>query len=151
MSLFEFLLTFHVLAAALWFGSGVAMAVITRRVLATDAPALTGLGPALNWWAGRAHPAAGLVLLITGPAMVADADIGFGELWVLIGLVGVIGLFAYGGGVLGRKGDKLARDISQAGQLTPALKADTQSLVRLMSYETVFLALIILAMVVKPG
>lgn len=151
MSLYEFLLIFHVLAAALWFGSGVVMMVLSRRILAVEPAGMSALGPAMAWWAGRAHPAAGLLLLVTGPAMVADADIGFGEAWVLIGLIGLIGLFAYGGGVLGRKGDKLGRDLAEAGQLSPALRADTQGLLRLMGIESVILALIIVDMVVKPG
>ena len=150
--MYDLLLSLHILAAAVWFGSGVAINVITRRVLAGDAQGLAGFAGPMNLWAGRAHPAAGLVLLITGPGIVAHVGYSFGEPWIIIALVGLFALFAYGGAVVGRAGTSLTDGLAESGgTLTPALREQAQKLLRLLTIETVILGLIIVDMVVKPG
>jgi uncharacterized membrane protein len=144
----DLLLSLHVLAAALWFGSGLAINVVTRRILA-DPSRIASLAEPMNWWAGRAHPAAGLVLLLTGPGIVAEAGYSFGDPWILIALVGLIALFIYGGAVVGRSGTALVeRAQTDAGG---GVREDAQRLLTLMTIETVILGLIIVDMVVKPG
>jgi Predicted integral membrane protein (DUF2269) len=152
MSLFELLLFLHILAAGVWLGSGVALSVITRRALAASPGTFGTLAAPAGWWGGRAHPGAGLVLLLTGPAMIAEADLSFGKTWIIIGLVGLVALFALGGGGVGRTSDELVKRVeADGGALTAESEPLAQRLLTLMLVETVLLALIIFDMVIKPG
>src|SRR5688572_23147365 len=88
MSWYELLLTLHILAAGLYFGSVIAITVLGHRALASDPPSF---GPVLShagWWASKAHPAAATVILIAGILMVIDADLSFGDAWISLGLAG---------------------------------------------------------------
>jgi uncharacterized membrane protein len=152
MSWYELLLSLHVLAAALWFGSGVAITVTAYRALATGREAFSAVLPPAGWWAGRAHPAAGVVILLTGFGMVADADLSLGDTWVLLGLIGVVLLFAYGGAAVGRTSDQLTKRIAEGGGvLTAELLPVANRLLLLVRIESALLALLIVNMIVKPG
>src|SRR5688500_16727482 len=100
MDWYELLKTLHILAIATWFGSSLAIIVLASRSLAVPAvsgPCYVNAG----WWAGRAHPAAGVVLLLTGFGMVGDADfIDFGDTWVWLGLVGLVVAMGIGGALI---------------------------------------------------
>ena len=152
MSWYELLKFLHVLAIATWFGSGLAILVIAMR--ARTLPA--AFGPfAVNagWWAGRAHPAAGVVLLLTGFAMVGDSDfIDFSDTWVWLGLVGLIAAFGVGGALIGRTSDALSKKIEASGGV---LAEDDRPLAeQLLLYARIELAILVLVvadMVAKPG
>jgi hypothetical protein len=151
MSWYELLLSLHVLAAAAWFGSGLAITVTAYRALAAGREAFGAVQPAAGWWAGRAHPAAGVVLLLTGFGLVAEADIGLGEPWIVLGLVGLVALFAFGGAFVGRTSDDLSGRIAEAGGMTEALLPLAERLLLFTRIESAVLALVIVNMVVKPG
>lgn len=152
MSWYELLLSIHILAAALWFGSGLAITAMAYRALADTPRSFSTFAVPAGWWAGRAHPAAGVVLLLTGPAMLAQADISFGEPWVIIGLVGLVALFAIGGAFVGRTSDDLVRQLREGdGAVTPELRPQAQRLLLYTRIESALLALMIVDMVVKPG
>lgn len=151
MSWYELLKTLHVLAMGVWLGSGIAILVMGTR--ARNAPAV--FGPfALNagWWAGRAHPASGVVLLLTGFAMLADADISIGETWVLIAIIGLVVAMGIGGALIGRTSDQLSKNIEANGGV---LAEEDKSLAdQLLLYSRIELAIVVLVvadMVAKPG
>jgi putative copper export protein len=149
---FDVLLFLHILAAALWLGSGAAILVIARRALAEDDATFGTVAVHAGWWAGRAHPAAGVVLLLTGPAMVADADIGFGTTWVVLGLVGLLVLFAVGGALTGRTSTALSARLRETGgALTADMRPQAEAVLRYSGIEVVLLVLVIADMVFKPG
>ena len=152
MSWFELLLFLHVLAFGLWFGSGLAIYVLATRARAAPA----AFGPFLvnaNWWAGRAHPASGVLLLLTGILMVTDSDfIEFGDTWVWLGIVGLVAAFGIGGALIGRTSDELTKHIEAAGGTLPE---DGRPLAdQLLVYVRIELAILVLVvadMVAKPG
>jgi uncharacterized membrane protein len=153
MSWYELLKSIHVLSAGLWFGSGIALAMIAQRALAAGpGPFGAVLRPA-NWWAGKAHPGAGVVLLLTGFAMLADADISVGETWVLLAIAGLLLLFGWGGAMVGRTSGELEARMDEAGGALPAdqLRPAASRLLLVLRIETVLLLLVIVDMVVKPG
>lgn len=148
MSWYELLLTLHVVAVALWFGSTVAITVVSYRLLAVE-PAT--FGPAfrqMGWWAGKAHPAAGVVILLAGIAMVIEADLSFGELWIVLALVGWVALSGIGGGVISRSGERLeaALDRGEDGEA----RAHASRLLLGTRIEAALIVLVIVDMVAKP-
>jgi hypothetical protein len=145
--MYEWLLAVHILAAGLWLGSGVSLLVVGRRVLAQGRDAFAQwVGPA-TWWGGRAHPAAGLVLLLTGPGIISAAEYDWGEPWIVIALVGLFVLFAIGGGLVGRTAGALDRAIASGGDVDGL----GRKLLRFTLLEMAILAIVIVDMTVKPG
>jgi hypothetical protein len=151
MTWYELLLTVHILAAALFFGSGVATTMMGYRALASDPPSFGPVALTAGWWAGRAHPAAGGVILIAGILMVLDADISFGETWVSIALAGWVIMMAIGGAAVGRTSTQLVEAIEQRGGYSEELRPLASRLLLFARIETAVIALIVLDMVVKPG
>src|SRR5215212_8990798 len=106
MSWYELLLSLHILAIATWFGSGLALTALGFQTLKTGPDVYAGFVIPAAKWAARAHPAAGAVLLLTGFAMVADADWDF-DAWLILGIVGLVAAMGIGGAFIGRTSDRL--------------------------------------------
>lgn len=152
MDWYELLKTLHVLAMALWFGSGLAILVIAMRVRALP-DAFGSFALNAGWWASRAHPASGVVLLLTGFAMVGDSDfIEFGDTWVWLGLLGLVAAFGVGGALIGRTSATLTERIEANGGALPADDRDLADQLFLYTrIELAILVLVIALMVAKPG
>lgn len=151
MSWYELLLTLHVLAIATWFGSGVALVVLGYRTLRTGPEVYGSFVVPAAWWAGRAHPASGVVLLLTGFGMVADADLSLGDTWLVLGLIGWAVATGIGGALIGRTADALVKRI-QGGAVTA--EELTEPAGRILLYSRIELAVLVLViadMVAKPG
>src|SRR3712207_1973164 len=152
MSWYELLLFLHILAMATWFGSGLAILVLATRALKGEVASFGPFAVNAGWWAGRAHPAAGVVLLLTGFGMVADADLSLGETWVLLALIGLVITMGVGGALIGRTSDQLTKALQASGGNYAAEHRDLASQVILYSrIELALLVLIIADMVAKPG
>jgi uncharacterized membrane protein len=152
MSWYELLLFLHILAIATWFGSGVAITVLGARSLKTDDAVFGPFTINAGWWASRAHPTAGVVLLLTGFAMVADADLSLGDTWLWLALVGWVVTLGVGGALIGRTSGELTERIeANGGVLAPEHRALGEQLLLYARIELVLLVLIIADMVAKPG
>jgi len=152
MSWYELLLFLHVLAMATWVGSNAAIMVLATRALSVGGQTFGTFAINAAWWASRAHPAAGVVLLLTGFGMVADADLSVGETWVLLAIIGLVAAFAIGGALIGRTSDELSSQVQTAnGELTPELRPLAERLILFSRIELALLVLIVADMVAKPG
>jgi hypothetical protein len=148
MSWYELLLTLHIVAAGLYLGSGIAIWVLSQRLLAVDPAAFGTFAKQAGWWASKAHPGASVVLILAGFAMIADADIDF-DTWVILGLIGWFVLGAIGGGGVGNAGKALEAAIER--QDGDAVIASANRLLLFSRLETAVLILVIVDMVDKPG
>ena len=152
MSWYELLLFLHVLAIATWFGSSLAITVLGIRALKTGGETFGPVRINAGGWGGRAHPAAGVVLLLTGFGMVADADLSLGETWVLLALIGLVIAFGIGGALIGRTSDELTKTLTASGGvLTGEQRPAAEKLLLYTRIELVVLALVVADMVAKPG
>jgi uncharacterized membrane protein len=91
-TLYDWLLFLHVLAAMVWVGGGLVLAVIAARVLRDPDPGAVGrFTGSLRVIGPRALAPATVAVLGLGIGLVVDTDAwDFGQLWVQLGL----GLFA---------------------------------------------------------
>ena len=152
MTWYELLMSLHIMGVALWFGSGLAIATMGYTALAAGRDAFAAVTVHAGRWASRAHPAAGVVILLTGFGMVADADIPVGDTWVLLGLIGLVVVFGLGGALIGKTSDELTKRIEAGGgAMTPELVPLAERLLLFPRIESALLALLIVDMVVKPG
>ena len=149
-AVYDFIKTIHVLSIATWFGSSLAITVIGLRSLRQGA----AFGPfALDagWWAGRAHPAAGVLLLLTGGYMTSDRW-DFSELWIILAVVGLVVAMGIGGALIGRASTELTRGIEAGGgTMTAELRPVADRLLTASRLEILVLVLVIADMVIKPG
>ena len=152
MTLYELLLALHILAVATWFGSGLAITVMGIRALKTGVAPFSSFTVNATEWAGRAHPAAGVLLLVTGIWMVSEAGISFGEPWVVIALAGLFAAMGVGGALTGRTSAGLVERIAANGGILP--ESERPAADRLLLYsriELAIIALVIFDMVAKPS
>lgn len=152
MTWYELLLSLHILSAALWIGSSLAITVISYRLLAAGSgPGLAGFAPAAGWWAGRAHPAASVVLLVTAGLMIADANLDI-ELWIVLALVGWLVAGGLGGSMISPRAKALEDDLTASGgALTDSSRALAGRLLLATRIELAILVLVVFDMVAKPG
>ena len=151
MSWYELLLFLHVLAIATWFGSSAAISAMAFMAIKTGADAFASFMLPATKWAGRAHPAAGVVLLLTGFAMVADADYSLGEAWLILAIVGLVVGMGIGGALIGRTADGLVKRI-EGGSITAEELTDCgRQLLLYTRIELVVVVLVVADMVAKPG
>lgn len=150
MSWYELLLSLHILAMATWFGSSLAITAMGFMSLKTGPESFgTFMLPATKW-AGKAHPAAGVVLLLTGFAMVADADYSF-DAWLILAVVGLVVAMGIGGGLIGRTADGLVKRMEAGSMTAEELTTGARQLLLYTRIELVILVLVIVDMVAKPG
>jgi hypothetical protein len=150
MSWYELLLTIHILAVALWFGSGLAITVVSYRLIGARDAAFAPFALHAGWWAGRAHPAASVVIILAGIGMVADSDfVEFGDLWIILGLIGWVVVGGLGGRFIGPTAERLAESVSTGG-VTEQVRPIAGRLLTFMRIEAGLLALLIAIMVAKP-
>jgi len=150
-SLYLALKFLHVVGVIFWIGGITAMTIWTvragsdpdRRSLAVT------LRHALFYGQRVVGPSSGVVLL-AGIAMVIQAKIGFGTLWIVWGLAGILIHFILGFTVLSKNGQRLAQ-IAESG--TPDPGALDQVLRRQKTVATIYVLImlsVVWAMVTKP-
>ncbi len=151
MTWYELLLSLHVMAMATWFGSGLAITAMGFMALKTSPETFGGFALPATKWAGMAHPAGGVVLLLTGFAMVADADYSIGDTWLILALVGLVLAMGLGGALIGRTADGIAMGVAAGTATAQTLQSQGRRLLLYTRIELVILALVIVDMVTKPG
>src|SRR5829696_3148359 len=150
MTWYELLLFLHVLAIATWFGSGLALTALGFITMRTGPEAYGSFTVAAGNWASRAHPVAGVVLLLTGFGMVADADLDF-DTWLILGLIGLVVAMGIGGAFIGRTAGSMIKRIEGGTITAEELTASGRQLLLYTRIELVLLVLLIADMVAKPG
>jgi hypothetical protein len=150
MSWYELLLSLHILSIATWFGSNLALTAMSFMALRTGPEAFAGVIVPAGKWASRAHPIAGVLLLLTGFAMVADADLDF-DTWLILGLIGLVAAMGIGGALIGRTAEGLLERIEGGSLTAEELGTDARRLLLYTRIELVILVLVIVDMVAKPG
>jgi uncharacterized membrane protein len=141
----------HVLSVIAWVGGVLSLSVVTwrltnernREVLAALLRQATSFGQMI------AGPAS-IIVLVTGPAMVGMAHIGFGTLWVLAGFAGMTAHFWIGATLLRTRTAKLAGLVSTPSGDDAALPAAARRLWSAQLIYLALLALVVAAMVLKP-
>ncbi|HEV3002648.1 MAG TPA: DUF2269 family protein [Solirubrobacteraceae bacterium] len=150
MSWYELLLTLHLLSMATWFGSSLAITAMGFMSLKTGPEAFGTFTLPATRWAGRAHPVAGVVLLLTGFAMVADRDWSF-DAWLILAVIGLVVAMAIGGALIGRTADGLVKRLEDRSISAEELTGGARQLLLYTRIELVVLVLVVADMVAKPG
>lgn len=149
MTWYSFLLFAHVSMAVVWIGGGLMMQLFGVRASSLgDRTRLANLGEDIAFIGPRLFVPASLLAFLTGVLLVIESDFyGFGDDWIVIGLVLYATTFLTGllflGPEAGRVGALTAEGSPEAGPRTLRL-------VLFFRFDLVLLFLMIYDMTVKP-
>ena len=150
MTLYDWLLLGHILAAMVWLGGGLMLLFVARRVRASDDPrAIVDFGQSLSYLGPRVLAPAVVGVLVFGVWMVLDsAAWDFGQGWVLIAIGLFLVAFLIGAVYLSRVALQLVR--SEGAE--PAVRRGLLDR-WMLGYALVLLVLVLTVadMVFKPG
>jgi uncharacterized membrane protein len=151
MNAYGVLKLLHVLSVIVWVGGVTGLSLVTWRLRTErNREVLAGLlrqGPSFGQ---RVAGPASIIVLLTGPAMVGMAHIGFGTFWVLWGFAGLTVHFWFGATVLRKRGMALAKIASAPAADDAALLAASRSLWSAQLIYIATLVAVVAAMVLKP-
>jgi uncharacterized membrane protein len=153
MSWYEFLLFFHIAMAAIWVGGGAILQFVALRAMrSTDPMRLVDFGADIEWIGNRVLVPTALLAVVSGVWLVIDSDFwGFGDDWIVIGIVLFAITFLAGALYFGPQAGQLGKLAEAEGPTSPAVLAKLQRLIALTRADLMLLFLIIYDMSVKPS
>ena len=149
MSRYEFLLFAHVAMAVIWVGGGLMMQFFgIRASMSGDMRRMGELGEDIEWIANRVFIPASLLAFVSGILMVVESDFyGFGEDWIVMGLVLYATTFLAGLLFLGPESGRIGK-LKEEG--SPEVGPRILRLIMLARLDLVVLFFLIFVMTVKP-
>jgi uncharacterized membrane protein len=145
-TLFKFL---HVVAAVIWIGGAFIMIVLGARAdRAKDDTELVSVVRQVAWSAERIYVPASVATLVFG-VIVTTLGALWGNLWVILGLVGVAATIALGVIVLTPRAKKVEAGFASSGA-APATVAVSREILTIAKFDAVLLFTVVADMVLKP-
>jgi uncharacterized membrane protein len=152
MTWYEFLLFFHISMVVVWVGGGTMIQLFALRIMkATDPMRMAEFGHDIEWIATRVFIPASLLAVVSGVWMVIDSDFwGFGDDWIVIGLILFATTFLAGALFFGPESGRLGKLAESEGPTAPVVQQRMQRLIALSRADLMLLFLIIFDMATKP-
>ncbi len=152
MSWYEFLLFAHISMAALWVGGGAMIQFFALRIMkATDPMRMAEFGQDVEWIGNRVFIPASALAVVSGILLVIESDFwGFGDDWIVIGLILFAITFLAGSLFFGPESGRLAKLAEAEGPTAPVVQQRMQRLIALSRADLMLLFLLIFDMSVKP-
>lgn len=153
MELYDWLKAFHILFAIIWVGGGLALQVLSIRIIRENDPANIAYFAGLIEWMGMRvfAPASGL-LLIVGVWMVIDSPAwDFDQFWIIAAIAVFAYSFVNGAFYLGPQSGRLKKMYEAEGPTAAGAAPLIRRLFVASRIELVLLVLIVFDMVLKPG
>jgi uncharacterized membrane protein len=153
LSLYEFLLFAHIAGAVIWVGGGTMVQLFAfRAIRSDDTDRLANVASDAEWVGLRILVPVSLLTFLLGVWLVIEGDgIGFGDDWILIGLVLFAVTFLAGAGFFGPESGRIAKLVSLHGAGSPEAQGRIRRILILSRIDLVLLFLIIFDMSVKPS
>jgi uncharacterized membrane protein len=152
VSWYSFLLFVHVAMAVIWVGGGLMMQFFVLRASMSGDPArMSAVGHDIEWIAQRVFIPSSLIAFLSGVLLVVESDFyGFGDDWIVIGLVLFAITFLAGALFFGPESGRLGKLVEAEGPTSPAVQEKLRRLLALTRADLMLLFLIIFDMAVKP-
>jgi len=150
---YEFLLFVHVAAVVVWVGGATVIQVFALRAMKANDPMRMAefVGDA-EATGNRIFVPAALVALVSGLWLVIDSDfLGFGDDWILIGLLLFAGTFLAGALFFGPESGRIKQLLEAEGPTSPEARRRIQRLLAFSRADLMVLFLLVFDMTVKPA
>ena len=141
----------HVLAAVTWVGGAIGQNVMATRLRKTaEGPAMSSFAREAEWIGMHVFMPSSIVLLALGIWMVATSGWNFTDLWVELGILGIVATVVTGAAVIGPTSKKIGELIQEKGPADPGVGAQIDKLLKVARVDLVVLILVVVDMVAKP-
>jgi uncharacterized membrane protein len=142
----------HVGFAVFWVGGGLLLTALALRAerskdpedLANIARQATFVGEKLF------APASGIVLVMGIVMVINSPEIGFGDTWVIIGLIGFAISFVTGIAVLAPRARRLVELFDTVGSTAPQTQAAIREILLISRVDVAVLVIVVFDMLMKP-
>ncbi len=153
MSLYEFLLFTHIGAAIVWVGGATMMQLFAFRALRADDPdRIANVASDVEWISTRVIVPTSLLVFLLGLGLVWESSFyGFGDDWIVIGLVLFAVTFFAGALFFGPESGRISKLVAHQGAGSPAAQSRIRRILVLSRIDLVVLFLIVFDMSVKPS
>jgi uncharacterized membrane protein len=151
VSLYDTLLFAHILAAAVWVGGGIVLLVLgTRLARVSDHAGLKSVFDQSSWLSQRIFTPVALLVLLLGILLVLEGPWSFGDLWVVLGLVGFALTFLTGLFVLMPQANRVDASLRAHGGMNDEAAEGIRRLFTLMRVDYTVIAMVVADMALKP-
>jgi uncharacterized membrane protein len=144
-------LTVHIVSALVWVGGDVTLTtlgiVFERR---GEGETLGALGRMGTWIGTRVYTPTLFVVIGFGIAMMLEADIDWGQFWVIFGLIGWAIATVVGIGFVGPELGRIDEAARTQGPDSPEVAQRVKRLFMIFRFDTALLILIVIDMTAKP-
>jgi uncharacterized membrane protein len=141
----------HVVAAVIWVGGALTQNVLaTRLKKANEGPVLAGFAREAEWVGTHIFLPSSLALLGFGIWMVINSAWNFTDLWIIIGIVGILATVVTGAFFIGPTSKKIGEAITQKGPGDPEVAAGIERLLAVARLDVVVLFIVVVDMVARP-
>jgi uncharacterized membrane protein len=149
---YEFLLFVHIAGAVIWVGGATIIQVYALRIMrASDPMRMADFGRDVEWVANRTLLPSSALAFVSGLWLVIDSDFwGFGDDWIVIGLILFAITFLAGALYFGPETGRLGKLAESEGPTSPVFQARLQRQLALTRADLMVLFLIIFDMTTKP-
>ena len=152
MSYYDVLLFVHIAAAVVWIGGGVGLVLLANRFSrARETAALKSLLDQTTWLSTYVFIPASLVVLLAGILLVIEGPWSFGQLWVVLGLLGFAATFLTGLLILKPRADAIGSIMQRDGGMSDEAAEKTRQFFLITRIDYAVLFMVIADMVLKPS
>ena len=141
----------HVAAAVTWVGGALTQNVLaTRLKKANDGQLMANFAREAEWIGTHVYLPSSLVLLGLGIWMVATEAWDFTDLWIIIGIAGILATVITGAGFIGPTSKKIGAAIEARGVDDPEVAQGVDRLLAVARVDLAVLFVVVIDMVSKP-
>ena len=142
----------HVGFAVFWVGGGLLLTALALRAERSHDPEEIGRIARQATFVGEKlfAPASGIVLLMGIVMVINSPEIGFGDTWVIIGLVGFAISFVTGIAVLAPRARRLVELFDTVGSTAPQTQAAIREILLISRVDVAVLVIVVFDMLMKP-
>jgi uncharacterized membrane protein len=142
----------HIAGAVIWVGGATIIQVYALRIMrASDPMRMADFGHDVEWVANRTLLPSSALAFVSGLWLVIDSDFwGFGDDWIVIGLILFAITFVAGALYFGPETGRLGKLAESEGPTSPVFQARLQRQLALTRADLMVLFLIIFDMATKP-
>jgi uncharacterized membrane protein len=152
VSTYNVYLTIHVIAAIIWVGGAAVSQVFALRAQRDPDPErMAGFARDVEFVGKTMFVPASLVLLVAGLLLVHAGDWSLRSGWLIFGLIVFLASFLVGVGFLAPESARIAKAIDQSGAGSDEARRRISRIFLVSRIELVFLLLVVIDMVIKPG
>ena len=151
MTLYEVLLTIHILAAIVWLGGAWMLLILGLTLRNADVQRRVDFTRMTEKVPSIVFAVASIVLIAAGSWLVDEAGYDYSDTWVTLGYVGWFISFLFGVGFYGPEGKRRDKRIEAEGIESPAVTKSLNRVLTVAAIDSLIITLVVVDMTTKPG